>query len=222
MTSDEALLSWSGHGLVIRRRLRIDQKTLTVEVQARAALTAVPFLFAEHLAIGPAILDPTVTVELPSAKTYEWGVPDGPTSAPAAAPQWPHALLLDGTIERVDQFNHDQVGSRLLTVADIAEGHATIRNDARGIRLELGWETSILKHLWLWREERTAGGPWRGTTSVLVLEPASVAHDRGLASAVERGEAGRLDPGEAATYRISLSVQSATDSSRRQHGDAVG
>jgi hypothetical protein len=43
---------------------------------------------------------------------------------------------------------------------------------------------------------------------MLVLEPASISHDRGLAAAIEQGEAGRLAPGEAAGYRISLSVPS--------------
>jgi hypothetical protein len=190
--------------------LGVDRKSLSVEVEARAAKAAAPFLFAEHLAFGAAVLDPAVTLELPAAMTYQWGTPDGPTSPPAEAPNWPNALLLDGAVERVDHFPHDQVGSRLLTVADLPEGHAIIRNDARGIRLDLRWETSILKHLWLWREERTAGGPWRGTSSILVLEPASISHDRGLATAIERGDAGRLAPGEAASYRISLSVDSET------------
>jgi hypothetical protein len=45
---------------------------------------------------------------------------------------------------------------------------------------------------------------------MVVLEPASISHDRGLATAIERGEAGWLAPGEAARYRISLSVDSET------------
>jgi hypothetical protein len=204
----EAVLSWTGHGLAIRRRLAIDGRSMKVEVEARAAHQGAPFLFAEHIAFGAAVLDPEVTLGLPAAKTYQWGTPDGPTSPPAEAPNWPHALLLDGTVERVDRFPHDHVGGRLLTVADIADGRATLHNSARGIHLELGWEGSVLKHMWLWREERTVGGPWRGTSSMLVLEPASIPNDGGLATAIDQGQAGQLAPGESTMYRMSLSVLS--------------
>jgi hypothetical protein len=203
----EVLLSWTGHGLTIKRRVRLEDSALKIQVEAQASVATAPFLFAEHVAIGPAVLDPEVILELPKAKAYEWGTPDGPTSAPAAAPEWPLALGLDGEVSRVDDWAFDQVGSRLLTVADVKAGHATVRNSARRIQLDLDWEPGLLKDVWVWREERTSGGPWRGTTSMLVLEPASIPHDRGLAVAIERGEASWLEPGHPISYRISLGVR---------------
>ncbi len=51
---------------------------------------------------------------------------------------------------------------------------------------------------------RTYGGTWRGQTEVLVVEPASVPHSLGLATAVEHGQARWLEPGESASYRLTV------------------
>jgi hypothetical protein len=92
-----------------------------------------------------------------------------------------------------------------LAMADLEVGRARISNPARGVGYELTWDnTDWLRHVWLWREEHGAGGPWRGRASLLVVEPASIPHDRGLEHALEAGEARLLETGEAATYRVSL------------------
>lgn len=199
----EVVLTWRGHGVILRRRVLVAADGVHVDVEARALDRAVPLLVAEHVAFGVELLDPEVTVDVGAARAYEWGG-DGPFAPPAAAPLWPNALLLDGRVGRVDRMP-EQAAGRLLTVANLEVGRSRISNPSRSLSYELTWDnTAWLRHLWLWREEHGAGGPWRGRASVLVIEPASVPHDRGLAQAVESDEARWLEPGETASYQASL------------------
>ena len=110
--------------------------------------------------------------------------------------------LLDGTTERGDRWTISHERSRFLVVTDLPEGRAVVRNASRGQALELSWDAGWLRHCWVWHEVRTYGGPWRGQTEVLVVEPASVPHSMGLAAAIEHGHARWLEPGESASYRL--------------------
>lgn len=199
---NEAVLTWRGHGVRLRRRILVDGEGVHVETEAQALERPAPLLVAEHVAFGTELLDPEATVDVAAGRAYEWGG-DGPLGPPAGAPSWPEALLLDGRVERVDRMP-EQGPSRLLTVADVPEGRALVANGGRELAYQLTWDADPLRHVWLWREEHSAGGPWRNRASVVVVEPASVPHDRGLAYGVESGEALLLEPGETTTYGMSL------------------
>jgi galactose mutarotase-like enzyme len=199
----EAVLTWQGNGLSFRRRIVVDDEGVHVEVEARSLAGPAPLLVAEHLAFGVELLDPEVTVEMSASAVYEWGA-GGPVAPPAEAPSWPRALLLDGSVDELDHFPQDGPG-RLLTASGVQPGRVRVANPARSLSYELTWDdTAWLGHVWLWREEHGAGGPWRERASLLVVEPASVVHDLGLAQAVERGEARVLEPGDNASYSASL------------------
>jgi galactose mutarotase-like enzyme len=199
----EAVLTWQGHGLAFRRTIVVDDEGVHVELEARSLSRPAPLVVAEHLAFGVELLDPEVTVEMNASAVYEWG-PDGPVAPPADAPSWPRALLLDGSVHDLDHFPGAGPG-RLLTASAVQPGRVRVANPARSLAYEITWEdTSWLSHVWLWREEHGAGGPWRERASLLVVEPASVPHDLGLAQAVERGEARVLGPGQRASYAASL------------------
>lgn len=199
----EAVITWVGHGLAFRRRIAVDDEGVHVELEARSLDGPAPLLVAEHLAFGVELLDPEVTVEMSASAVYEWGA-DGPVAPPADAPAWPRALLLDGSVDDVERFPEAGPG-RLLTASAVRAGRVRVANPARSLAYEITWDdTSWLNNVWLWREEHGAGGPWRERASLLVVEPASVPYDLGLAQAVERGEARVLEPGERASYAMSL------------------
>jgi hypothetical protein len=199
---NEAVLTWRGHGLGLRRRILVDGEGVHVETEAQALDRPAPLLVAEHVAFGTELLDPEATVDVSAGRAYEWGG-DGPLAPPPSAPSWPEAQLLDGRVERVDRMP-EQGPSRLLTVADVPEGRALVANSARGLAYRLTWDADWLRHVWLWREEHSASGPWRNRASVLVVEPATVPHDRGLAYSTESGEARLLETGETIAYSMSL------------------
>ena len=130
----------------------------------------------------------------------------GHRSRRPTAPRWPDVLLLDGSQERGDRWPLDRPRSRLLAVAELPEGRARVRNARTGTTVELSWDASWLRHLWIWHETREYGGPWRGQAELLAIEPTSVPHPLGLAAAIEHGQALQLGPGETAGYELRLAV----------------
>jgi hypothetical protein len=200
--TQSASFRWEGHGLSLRRRVALEDGALRVELEARALEGPAPLVAVEHLAVGLELLEPEVEIELPAAPAFEMSESRGPVQPPASAPDWPSVLLLDGTTERADRWALADERSRLLCLADLPDGRAVVRNPARGLSLELSWETDWLRHLWVWHEVRTYDGPYRGRAEMLVIEPSSVPHHLGLAAAVERGQARVLEAGEACGYQL--------------------
>jgi hypothetical protein len=152
--------------------------------------------------VGLEVIEPEVEIELPAGLAYELSEAEGPALPPAGAKRWPEVLLLDGSVERGDRWPLARQRSRFLVVTDLPEGRAAVRNAARGAGLELTWDAEWLRHLWIWHEVRTYGGPWRQQAEILVVEPTSVPHALGLAAAIEHGQARWLDPGETVGYRL--------------------
>ena len=198
------VLEWSGHGLRVRRTFELAGSGVTVHVEARAVEERTPLVAVEHLTVGLELLEPEVEIELPGGHVYELSEADGPPIPPPDACTWPEARLLDGSVERCDRWPLDRPRSRLLAVAELSEGRATVRNPSRGQGLEIVWEADWLRHCWLWHEARLYGGPWRGQAEILAIEPASVPHSLGLAAAIEHGQARWLEAGESASYRLAV------------------
>ena len=197
-----AALTWRGHGLEIKRRLALEEGTLAVSVRMQATDDSVPVVAAEHVSLGLELIEPEVAIDLPGGRAFELNESEGPADPPSEAPSWPEVLLLDGSVERADRWPIAKVRSRYFAVTALPEGRATIRNPVRGVGLELAWESAWLEHVWIWHEVRTYGGPWRGQAEILVVEPASVPHGLGLATAIEHGQARLLAAGESLDYRL--------------------
>jgi hypothetical protein len=202
VNEDSARLAWSGHGLELERRLALADGALAISVEARAIEPRVPLVVVEHVSLGLELLEPEVRLELPGGRAYELSETAGPPQAPTGAPSWPDVLLLDGSFERADRWRLASERSRLFAVSDLPEGRALVVNAARETGLELSWEADWLRHLWVWHEVRTYEGPWRGQAEMLVVEPASVPHSLGLATAIERDQARWLEEGESVGYRV--------------------
>jgi hypothetical protein len=196
------VLRWHGHGLEVTRRLSIDGDALVVEPEWRALAPDVPLVAIEHVSISLELLQPEVELRLVGGKAYELSESTGPVHAPHAAPGWPDALLLDGSVERADRWPLERPHSRLLAVENLDAGRLEIANVGTGQGLLLEWEADALPHLWIWHETRTTGGIWRGQAEILVVEPASVPHSLGLATALEHGQAVVLAEGATFGYRL--------------------
>jgi len=217
LTANEtsATLSWSGHGLEVERRLSVEEAALAVTTEIRAPNEPAPFLTVEHVSLGLEVLDPEVSIDVPGGVAFELSESDGPPEPPAGATAWPEVLLLDGATERAGRWPLERERSRLLCVTDLREGRVAIRNGARRGGIELSWDLEILPHMWIWHELRRYGGPWRGQAEILVVEPASVPHTLGLATAIEHDQARWLEPGESCSYRLVARALGTTD------GDAM-
>lgn len=199
-----ATFRWRGHGLELARSLGLRGDTLVAQVDVRALEGAAPLVVLEHIGLGIELLQPEVRIDLPAGAAFELSEADGPATPPGNAPEWPEVLLLDGTVERTDVWPLDQPRSRLLAVAELPEGRASVRNAGTGMTVDLEWDADWLRHLWLWHEARTYGGPWRGLTEMLAVEPTSVPHPLGLAAALEHEQARIVTPEKPAAYELRL------------------
>jgi hypothetical protein len=197
-----ATLEWAGHGLAVERRVRLADGAVAVSVEARAHDRRVALLAVEHIALGLDLLDPEVAIDVAGGRAFELDEATGPPSPPADAAEWPDVRLRDGSTERLSRWPLERERSRLLCVADVPAGRVTVANEARGVGVELTWSAEWLRHLWMWHEVRTYGGPWRRRAELLVIEPASVPHSLGLAAALEHGQARWLEPGESCGYEL--------------------
>jgi hypothetical protein len=200
-----AIFGWRGHGLAFVRTFELTGSEIVARLQVEA-LEASPLVVLEHVALGLELLEPEVEIDLPPGLAYELSEADGPPVPPPVAPRWPDVLLLDGSHERGDRWSIDCPRSRLIAVAELPEGRARVRNAMTGMTIDLAWDVGWLRHLWIWHETREYGGPWRGQTELLAIEPTSVPHPLGLAAAIEHGQALELGVGETAGYELRLAV----------------
>jgi hypothetical protein len=196
-----ARLAWAGHGLRAERRLALRDGGLSLSVEVTATEPAA-LVAVEHVALGLELLDPVVELELAGGRAFELDEEAGPPEPPADAAPWPEVRLLDGGTERSDRWPLERERSRLYCVADLPAGRVVVRNAGYGHGLELTWDAEWLGHAWIWHEARVYGGPWRGRTEILAVEPASVPHPLGLAAALEHGQARWLERGESCGYDL--------------------
>ena len=200
-----ATLRWAGHGHTVERRLSVADATVHADVRWESA-ERLPLLAVEHLALGIELLDPEVVIELPAGRAVEMAERAGPSRAPADAPLWPEIGLADGSRERGDSWPLTRPRARLACVQQVPEGNARVVNARTGAGVALSWDRERLPHVWIWHEVRTTGGPWRGMTEMLVIEPASVPHHLGLETAIAEGQAAWTDSGQPFGYRLSVTV----------------
>ena len=203
----EVELAWEGKGLQLSRRAALVGPELRIETEVQAAgEQPAPLVALEHLIVGLELLDPEFELRLPAAPAYELDEQEGPIHPPADAPHWPRVRLLDGGEERVDRWPIERLRSRWLVLHDVPEGAAEIRNARRGTVLALRWDAVALPHLHVWHEAGVSGGPWRGRTYVLGVEPANVPHGLGIGEAVRAGQGAWVRPGESLRWWTSLQV----------------
>lgn len=192
-----ATFAWSGHGLAVEKRVAIEDGALAVRYRITADRPA-PLVALEHVAVGAELLEPAVALDLPGGRAYELSETDGPPVPPANAGAWPQVRLLDGSLERAEEWALACPRSRLLVVADLEAGWAAVRNPARGQGLAMAWDADWFPHCWVWHENRVSDGPWRRATELLAVEPSTVPHTLGLGEAVAHDQARWLRPGEEA------------------------
>lgn len=185
---------WEGHGLRAERRIEAGDG-LGVATKVTALAAGAPLIALEHLALGLELTQPGVSLNLPAGRASELDEELGPVGEAPDAPDWPEIGLANGGVERGERYGLDTDRARVFVVRDVAEGRAVIRNSARDQAVEVTWTADVLPHLIVWHEARGSGGVWRNATEVLCLEPCSVAHLRGLAAALEAGQAVRLEDG---------------------------
>jgi len=177
--------------------LRIQERVINEGAQAQ------PFVWGHHPAFGAPFLQAGCRLDVP-ARTFLAGdsqVSQSAWVAPGVRSQWPHVARIEraggGTVDLSvvpgPETHTDTFGFLL----DLEEGWYALSNDALGTGFGLVWPLDVFPCVWLWQElGGTQGYPWWGNTYVMGVEPHSSSTADGLATAIERGTAHTLAPGE--------------------------
>ncbi len=201
-----AVLTWSGHGVALRRHVRVEGLSVTAELEWTAAgPRAAPLIAVEHVAVGPVLLDPEVQI-VAEADARELSETEGPCEPGDQTCRWPRLGLLDGGVEDAGRWPFTVARGRFAGLSGFTDGVAEIRNPARDVGLRLEWDAVTLPAAWLWHEVRASAGVWDRRTELLGFEPAAVPHAHGLAAAVAADQALWARPGRRDGYRMSLTV----------------
>jgi hypothetical protein len=160
-----------------------------------------PFMWGHHPAFGAPFLDGGCRLDVP-AKTFLAHTPQVSPTSPIAAgirSPWPHAARADGsgTLDLSRIPGPDSPTDRFGYLLDLEAGWYALSNDALGLGFALTWPLDVFPCVWLWQELRgTQSYPWYGAAYVMGVEPHTSPTPEGLATAIERGTARTLQPGE--------------------------
>jgi hypothetical protein len=161
--------------------------------------TPQPFMWGHHPAFGAPFLDGTCRLDIPAA-TYlaNEGQGERSTVTGGARSSWPRAPRPGGGETDLSRIPGLDAGIATMGyVLDLTEGWYALSNPGMGLGVALTWPTSVFPCLWLWQElGGSQGYPWHGAVYVMGVEPHSSWPGSGLATAIERGTARTLGPGE--------------------------
>ena len=197
--------------------LRVETRSLPFRLERRMVLDAgsprlvldesvtnlgssrLPFVWGHHIVLGAPFLEAGCELDIPAT---ELRTPDEPYElATAELPggqvrAWPFA---DGSApgSRVDlrripgpeAHTHDDV-----YLSGFRQGHWTVTNGRRGLRVSLDWDADIFRSVTLWRPFGGSDLPPLTGIYGVGIEPWVSRHN--LVQAVEAGEARWLDAGE--------------------------
>jgi hypothetical protein len=180
-----------------------------------------PYAWGHHPAFGAPFLAGGCRLDVP-ARTFlaaEEQVSPRATVQGGARSEWPNAVAAGGagtvdlSIVPAPESHTDRFGY----ILDLEEGWYALSNDELGIGFALSWPLDVLSCVWLWQElGGTREYPWWGNTYVMGVEPnTSYPADAGLATAIERGNARTLAPGE--SQEIALTAALFTPRGRVKH-----
>ena len=201
--SNAATLVWTGHDMRVERAFELGDDTVTVRSTISAERT-VPLVWVEHVGLGVELLDPAVEIDLAGGLAYELDERTGPTEPPPSAPSWPEVRLLDGTIERATGPSSEAPAAECWSSRTCLTGGwscttATAVRESNSPGIRAGCLTSGSGT----RSGRPAdrGARWAET---LIVEPASVPHTLGLATAQAHSQAHVLHAGQHPTVELTL------------------
>lgn len=159
------------------------------------------FMWGHHPALGAPFLSPSCRCDLPAGNLILEVFGDGDAGSRLSSRKqhrWPLATEDSGVsvdFSRPDPPGVDQ--EDLGYVIDLPEGWYAITNQQLAVGFAMTWPLEVFPCLWVWRLfNRSAGYPWYGRVYTMALEPWCGYPSAGLATAIENGSAGKIEPGE--------------------------
>ncbi len=201
--------------LVLERTMTIDADHAALRIEERALNESdlrVPFIWGHHPAFAvteSSVLDiPADRIEASTAFPDE----DGDIE-PGSSGTWPTLPGRDGRPVDLRLPVLPRRVHRLVWLPDMPSAWAAIRDPRSGSGVALAWDQATFPHAWLWQEVLTPGMPWFERSRITAIEPHMSWPSEGLAAAIERGQAGWLEPRGSHETWITCALFEATDRS---------
>ncbi|AGN01248.1 aldose 1-epimerase [Salinarchaeum sp. Harcht-Bsk1] len=193
--------------------LRRDEPTLFVEeTVTNEGGVAVPFVWQQHLALGPPLVGPDARLELPAETGHVEDYGDGHENARLAGGErfaWPDAPGADGETVDLREFPpYDATIHDLAYATDLREGRYAVSNEEIDLRFEFSFPLDPFEHVWYWQPfGGHAAYPYWNRNYNVGLEPTS-AYPAGDVPDAQRanGTLDHLAPGEerSASYEATV------------------
>jgi galactose mutarotase-like enzyme len=166
-----------------------------------------PFVWGQHLVLGPPFLEAGCRLELPATTVVTAGQVWEATARlePGQESPWPHARLRGGgTVDLREVPGPEAASHDDLYVGGFSEGRASVENRRLGLTFRLRWDERVYPWVVLWQPYGGALDASLAGSYALGLEPWTSRHN--LAAAIEHGEARWLDPGESLSTTLVASI----------------
>ncbi len=194
-------------------RLAPGRAELTVEgTVTNVGEVRVPFVWGQHLVLGPPFLGPGCRLELPASTIVTAAEVWEQTARldPGQESRWPHAQLRTGGTVDLREVPGPETGSHDdLFVGDFSGGWATVTNSRLGLTFRLRWDEKVFPWVVLWQPYGGAIDPSLAGSYALAIEPWTSRHC--LARAVDAGQATWLEAGESLSTTLVASIEPHAD-----------
>lgn len=198
--------------------LRADDPTLEIEETiANESEVEVPYIWQQHLALGPPLVGPDATLEMPAATgiTDDYD-PDHENNRLAGGEsfEWPDAPGADGGTVDLSEFPPlDAAYHDLAFATDLEAGRYAVSNDALDLRFEFTFPTDPFECVWYWQPLGGAAVyPFWSRNYSVGLEPTTAYPGGDLPDAQRaNGTLKHLGPGERLTGSFTASVGPSTE-----------
>ncbi len=211
VTADAATLTTPTRlPLILERRMRLASASATLFIEEVARLdadVAVPFLWGHHPAFRAT---EGSVVDLPGGigvlVDRDYSAPHRDLEAGGSG-AWPWTPGSTGGQVKLDLIGPGPV-ERLAYLSGFRAGDAwaAIRGVAPGLGVAMVWDGLTFPHAWYWCEIGGPGHPWHGRSRIIAVEPQTAVPSDGLAAAISRGDAHRLEPGQSHGTWLTVSL----------------
>lgn len=165
-----------------------------------------PYMWGHHPALGEPFLDESCRLDCSAQTVLIHEPPITPTPRLPAGRQFSWPYVEDNLGHKVDlsSIPAKSLGhTDLAYLTDLTDGWYALTNTSHQVGFGMAWDPAIFQHIWYWQAfGGNMGQPWFAGTYNVGIEPWTTIPGSGLTTAVEKGTACELGPGQSQTVKL--------------------
>ena len=179
--------------LKLYRRIKLTNgnEVLIKERLINLSNQSLKFSWLHHPNFGGNLLSEHAVLELPKGTEVEVDKHLNTSSIlePGYKGLFPMVKSKNGEMVDLSRFPRDIATEDLIYVPSVKDNWFRLINEDLGIRLEVNWDSSVFRSMWIWRPLNSPNYPWFGRIYAIAIEPATSWPATGLAEQVKNGTA---------------------------------